>query len=45
MWNIHKNLREVVEYTVAHMSLKFRGEVSTVDTHLEVVNIEMIFKD
>ena len=45
MWNIHKNLREVVEYTVAHMSLKFRGEVSTADTYLEVVNIEMIFKD
>ena len=32
MWNIHRNLTEVVEYTVAHMSLKFR-EVSTVDTH------------
>ena len=45
MWNIHGNLREVVEYTVAHRSLKFRGEVSTVDTRLELVTIEMIFKD
>lgn len=44
MWNIRRQLREDIEYAVAYVCLELRGEVSVGNTHLEVVNIEMLFE-